>query len=249
MDKLIDSHIHLDRYSDEEIKRILLESPFLEAMISVSFDLDSAQRNLHLSKEYPSVKPAFGFHPEQPLPGDHQLAVLFNWMEGHKDRMIAIGEVGLPYYTRKEQPIEPYAELLEEFIRLAKKWEKPIVLHAIYEDAEIACELLEKHSIKKAHFHWYKGKVERLLSNGYFVSVTPDALYEQEIQELIQTYPLEQMMVETDGPWPFEGPFEGQLTMPAMMQHTVRRIAAIKNWPVDHVYEALFKNTKDFYQL
>jgi TatD DNase family protein len=39
--------------------------------------------------------------------------------------------------------------------------------------------------------------------NGYFISVTPDVVYDEEIQLLVQRYPLEQMMIETDGPWPF----------------------------------------------
>ena len=42
------------------------------------------------------------------------------------------------------------------------------------------------------------------------------------------SYPLEQMMVETDGPWPFEGPFTGKMTHPHMMWHSISMIAEIK---------------------
>lgn len=57
--KTIDAHIHLDRYNDNEIERILEDSRWLEAVVSVSWDLESCKRNLELSKKYKQVKPAF----------------------------------------------------------------------------------------------------------------------------------------------------------------------------------------------
>ncbi|MBT2690403.1 TatD family hydrolase [Bacillus sp. ISL-47] len=258
MDKIVDAHIHLDKYSDEEIKEIFKDSPFQLSVITVSFDLESCKRNLLLSNEYPNVKPAFGFHPEQDLPNDQELSDLFKWMETHKDQMIAVGEVGLPYYLRKKHArdtfqIEGYLVLLEEFIKFAKQWNKPIALHAVYDDAPIVCTLLEKHSVQKAHFHWFKGDqatVSRLISNGYYISFTPDIVYEKEIQELVRTYPLKRMMAETDGPWPFEGPFKSQPTHPAMMQHSIRILADIKKKPsLGSVYKQLFENTKSFYNI
>lgn len=257
MNKVIDAHIHLDQYKDEEIKEIIEGSPFLDFLISVSFDLASSKRNLFLSEKYSKVHPAFGFHPEQALPDERKLEALITWMDGHKEQMTAIGEVGLPYYLRKEQmdgsiSLHSYIEVLEIFIKLAKKWDKPIVLHAVYEDAPIACDLLEKHSIKKAHFHWFKGSrnmVQRLIQNGYCISFTPDILYEQEIQEIAVTFPVSQVMAETDGPWPFEGPFQGMPTHPRMIHDSVKMISALKDIPLQKTYEQIYHNTKCFYSL
>lgn len=107
--------------------------------------------------------------------------------------MIAVGEVGLPYYSRLEateagQTFDdaPYIRLLERFIAFAAKHHKPIVLHAVYEDADIACELLQKHSVTRAHFHWFKGSkatIELMAKRGYSISFTPDITYEVEIQD------------------------------------------------------------------
>ena len=252
--KMIDAHIHLDHYHDEEIKKLLLDSAHIEAVISVSFHLDSSKRNLLLSQKYQKVKPAFGYHPEQALPSESELNVLLNWMDDHRDEMIAVGEVGLPYYLRQEQGISiaPYLEVLEAFIRMAKKWDKPIVLHAVYDDAPLVCDLLEKYSVSKAHFHWFKGEqktIDRMTRNGYHISITPDVVYEQEIEQLVRVYPLELMMVETDGPWPFEGPFSGKMTHPNMMEESIGKMALIKKLSVTEVSAVLLKNTKGFYQL
>ncbi|MGF6950245.1 TatD DNase family protein [Neobacillus sp. B4I6] len=251
---MIDAHIHLDRYQDEEIKRIVLDSAHIEALISVSFHLDSSKRNLLLSQKYQKVKPAFGYHPEQTLPSENELNVLLNWMDDHRDEMIAVGEVGLPYYLRQEQGISiaPYLEVIEAFISKAKIWDKPIVLHAVYDDAPLVCDLLEKYSVSKAHFHWFKGDqktIDRMIRNGYHISITPDVVYEQEIQQLVNVYPLELMMVETDGPWPFEGPFAGKMTHPNMMEESIRKIALLKKLSAAEVSDVLHQNTKGFYQL
>lgn len=254
---LIDAHIHLDQYDESEQRTIIdyLEHPSstLKGLISVSMDLVSSINNLKLAKSHSGIHPAFGFHPEQEPPTDEVLQELFSFMHINKDQMIAIGEVGLPYYLRDTNPglqIGPYIEALEAFIGKAKTWNKPIVLHAVYEDAETVCNMLEKHSVNKAHFHWFKGAhstVERMIRNDYYVSVTPDSVYEQEIQTLIAHYPIERLMVETDGPWPFTGPFENELTHPNMMHQSISTIASVKNMEYRDVSQQIYDNTKRFY--
>ncbi|WP_423797977.1 TatD family hydrolase [Neobacillus sp. SAB-20_R2A] len=255
--KLIDAHLHLDKYKNKEIDSILVGTEWLEAVVAVSFDLDSCKRNLQLSKKYKKVKPAFGFHPEQDLPSEADISSLIDWMTLHRAEMIAFGEVGLPYYLKQEEKVSSvqigqYIELLETFLKLARNWEKPIVLHAVYDDAPIVCDLLEKHSVEKAHFHWFKGDdktITRMIENGYFISVTPEIVYKEKIKKIAQIYPLAQMMVETDGPWPFEGPFSGKMTHPAMMKESISMLAKIKNQSETEISERVLKNTKEFYSI
>ena len=253
--KMIDAHIHLERYPDKEIDLILERTDSIEALLSVSFDLESCKRNLQLSRKYQKIKPLFGFHPEQSLPTEEEFSKLIKWMVQHQAEMIAIGEVGLPYYLREDQKVSrsqygKYIDHLDTFVEIARKWDKPIALHAVYDDAPIVCDLLEKHSVTKAHFHWFKGDdktISRMIEAGYFISVTPEIVYKEKIQNLVQTYPLGKMMIETDGPWPFEGPFLGKMTHPDMMKHSISMIAKIKNLSEEEVSERLLENTKSFY--
>lgn len=67
---MIDAHIHLEQYTDMELESMLLELPGLdiESLIAVSMNLDSCIRTQKIAALYPAqVKPAYGFHPEQPL--------------------------------------------------------------------------------------------------------------------------------------------------------------------------------------
>ncbi|MEK4537804.1 TatD family hydrolase [Peribacillus sp. FSL K6-1552] len=255
--KIIDSHIHLDRYDESKQKQILtdMEKAQVESLLSVSMNLTSSIKNYQLSIKDSRIKPAFGFHPEQSIPSEEEVNDLLSWMREHRHNMFAVGEVGLPYYLRQENPsidTSEYIEILDRFLAFAKEFEKPVILHAVYDDAPVVCDLLEKNQITKAHFHWFKGDiqtVERMVKNGYHISITPDVCYEEEIQELVSVYPLKQMMLETDGPWPFEGVFKEEWTHPGMMHDSARQIASIKNLPIEIVYQTLYQNTKDFYHI
>ncbi|WP_025717856.1 TatD family hydrolase [Paenibacillus sp. 1-18] len=259
---LIDAHIHVDSYPPEQQELLLasLADSSVETIIAVSMHLASSQANLRLAERWPGlVRPAFGFHPEQPLPSQAELDLLFDWMNKHIEQMVAVGEVGLPYYNRLEAErsgalfdLAPYIALLERFIRFARKHNKPIVLHAVYEDADIACDLLERHGVTQAHFHWFKGSaatIKRMAHNGYYVSFTPDLLYEEEIRSLARQYPSNQIMAETDGPWPFEGAFTGQQTHPRMTADVIRAYSELTNQDEAAVRPLFYENTRRFYSL
>jgi TatD DNase family protein len=257
MKPIIDAHIHLDMYEEITREQLMndLDQYSITHLIAVSNDLNSCLKNLTWSMQEQKIKPALGFHPEQSIPSKEEVEKITSLIRLYEHHIVAIGEVGLPYYTRKENSeirLSPYLELLEHFLRLAKDLDKPVVLHAIYEDADLVCDLLEKHQINHAHFHWFKGSpstIKRMMHNRFFISVTPDCLYEEEIHALIEQYPLELIMVETDGPWPFDGPFEDQKTHPKMIHESVRKISEIKNQAIETVYGRLYKNTVNFYRL
>ncbi|MDP1512871.1 TatD family hydrolase [Paenibacillus sp. CMAA1739] len=259
---LIDAHIHVDSYPPEQQEQLLasLADNHVESIIAVSMHLASSQANLRLAERWPGlVRPAFGFHPEQALPPQTELDLLFDWMDEHVQQMVAVGEVGLPYYNRLEATrsgdafdLAPYIALLERFVQFASKHNKPIVLHAVYEDADIACDLLERHDVTQAHFHWFKGSVattERMARNGYYVSFTPDLLYEEEIGSLARQYPSNQVMAETDGPWSFEGPFTGQQTHPWMTAEVIRAYSKLTRQDEVAVRQLFYDNTRRFYSL
>lgn len=259
---IIDAHVHLDSYEPDRTDALLQAygQDEVAGCIAVSMNLPSCQANERWAAKYPRlVYPAYGYHPEQePIEGE-RLEELVAWIRQRAGRMIAVGEVGLPYYMRREAEqrgetfeLEPYVRLLQRMIALADELAKPIVLHAVYEDAELACDMLANYPRVKAHFHWFKGSeaaIRRMIEKGYRISVTPDVLYEEEIRRLVQTYPLELMMAETDGPWPFEGPFAGKETRPDMIRAAIEAIAALKRLPAAETARVLYNNTVRFYGL
>lgn len=174
-------------------------------------------------------------------------------------RMTAVGEVGLPYYSRLEASErgesldeDGYVRLLERFVAFAARHDLPIALHAVYEDADTACDLLERYGVERAHFHWFKGSehtVRRMIASGYRISFTPDLLYEKEIRDLARLYPETLVMSETDGPWPFEGPFAGRDTHPSMTADVCREWAQLRGLDEPAARAILLDNARRFYAL
>jgi len=258
-----DTHIHLEQYDEKQREKHITRAKAvgIKHIVAVSMDLASSRATHALALQYGQlIMPAYGFHPEQLMLSTEEEQQLMEWIGARAacGERFAIGEVGLPYYRGLEllergQQLDkqPYIELLERFIVLAKELDRPIVLHAVYEDAAIACDLLQKHEMKRAHFHWFKGDeatIERMIECGYYISITPDVCYEQEIQALVKRYPLELLMVETDGPWPFEGEFQGKETESTMVVRVVEAIAALIGKNSDEVATQLYDNSSRFYR-
>lgn len=108
---------------------------------------------------------------------------------------------------------------------------------------------LPPSSIEKVHFHWFKGTtstVVRMIQNDYYVSVTPDCMYEEEIQSIIDRYPIERLMIETGGLWPFAGPFINKVTYTAMMHRSIPTIARIKTMEKNDVYNSCITMRNSF---
>lgn len=255
-----DAHVHVDDYPAVRRDSLLREAfaAGVAGVVAVSKAAASCAENLALARRHPGrVIPAYGHHPEQPPLGDAELDRLCDWIRERKDEPFAIGEVGLPYYARTDaeargEPFDeaPYVRQLERFAALAAELDRPIALHAVYEDADKALDVLERYRVRKAHFHWFKGSratVERMIRGGCYVSVTPDVLYEPDIRELAAAYPLDLLMSETDGPWPFEGPFAGRETVPAMVRDVVREIAALRGLDASEAERALASNARRLY--
>ena len=250
---LFDSHLHLDQLSDENIQKTLGDSK-ITGMLAVSTNLKSAKKLLNLKQIYPGkLYIAVGFHPEQPLLNLEEQEELFQWIDEHHSSISAIGEVGLPHYSKRENLNLDYAlyiELLERFILIAKKWDLPLNLHIVHNDVDIALELLQKHNIQRAHFHWFKTdekSFQKFLSTPYFASLTPDILWNPKTQYVAQHLLLNRLMIETDSPWPHEG-FESAV-ISEQLSAVVKKVAELKSLPLDYVQEQMLLNTQQFYRL
>ncbi|MFC7440684.1 TatD family hydrolase [Laceyella putida] len=250
---LFDAHIHLEKYTDDEIADMCAD-PALIGMIAVSMDFASSQRTLELKRRYPDkVYAACGFHPEQPPQAPDELIA---WIETHQREIDAIGEIGLPYYLRRKRIAEgseweeaPYLELLDQWLQLASRLQKPVILHGVSEDVRTILAHLDRHPLSRVHFHWLKtdsATLRQLAEREIYVSFTPDLLYKEETRKIAATYPRHLIMLETDGPWPHEGPWRGQRTHPLMIERTLRELAKLRGEEASSLRQQIIDNTWRF---
>lgn len=253
---MFDAHLHLDEYAGETMDRLIHEwrEAGIKGVVAVSKDLDSSYRTLELKQQYPDfIYAAVGHHPEQPLPNESDANELLALMKCEREHIAAIGEVGLPYYKLDDLGIgaqEKYRRLLASFIARANQLDLPLALHAVHDKTQLVLNMLLENKIERAHFHWLKADAETLqnvFDSGYFVSLTPEVCYRARDQKLAELVPIEQLLIETDGPWPFLGPFEGKPTTPLFLKNVMRKIAEIRNTAEAKITEQTIKNTKKAY--
>jgi TatD DNase family protein len=255
---MVDTHIHLDadQYAnaDQLIKRALAAG--VEALIVPGVGPDSNARVLALARRFPStVHPALGFHPEREELTDGDLADTIVSLRTERRRICALGEVGLPYYaaTARERVVKEAARLaFFRFAQIAVEEDLALIIHAPHETAAVALDVLRTVGVRRAVFHWHKGTAqvtEAILSAGYHVSLTPEVVYRERDQVLAAMVPIDQLLVETDGPWPYSGPFEGQPTEPPMIALAIDAIARVRKQSPESVREATVRNAKRLFRI
>jgi TatD DNase family protein len=255
--RLIDAHIHLNQYNCKDVLKQIEQwkKAGIKGVVAVSTDLRSSYETLELAYKSPGfVLPCIGFHPEQVLPKAGEINELLTLIKSEQNNLSAIGEIGLPHYSYEKAnfpSLEHYIELLEEFLDNAKQLSLPVVLHAVHDKAAIVYKLLQKYKGVEAHFHWLKAEkvtLQSILKSGYFVSVTPEVCYRKRDQQLVNEVPLTQLMIETDGPWPYGEIFENTKTTPLLLKETSKKIAEIKYTNINTIKEQTMKNTAHFYR-
>lgn len=256
---MIDAHIHLDQYSEELIERYIhsWQEKGIESVVAVSSNLKSSYQTLKLKQKYPTfIRAAIGHHPEVPPPTPRDLQELIHLIKKEKYLLSAIGEVGLPTYNKSElyahDHEEVFIESLEQLVEVAKTEELPVALHAIHDETIKVLTLLRRHSIKKAHFHWLKATeeiVNEIICCGYCISVTPEVCYRERDQKLVKLVPLNQLLIETDGPWQFNERFKERKTTPLFLEEIVLCLSNILSTPKEELKRRILENTEQLYIL
>jgi TatD DNase family protein len=78
-----------------------------------------------------------------------------------------------------------------------------------------------------------------MIKNGYYISLTPDLLYKEKTHQLARPFPIDHIMVETDGPWQLDGPFLHQQIVPTLIHHTIHHLSALRKNKVTTMYKQL----------
>lgn len=247
MKLLIDIHAHLDHWKfekdlDDVINRA--ENSGLKVIISNGIDIKSNRKVLELCKKYDIMKAALGIFPiDGKKLSDEKIDDELKFIEENKERIKAIGEVGLDYHWEKdEEMIKKQKILFEKFIELAEKINKPIIIHS--RNAENDCvEMIESSNIKKADFHCFNGNkalIKRIADNGYYFSIPTNIVKNRNIRDIVKIASISQIFTETDSP--YLSPFQGKRNEPMNVAETIKKIAEIKNLNEEEVVNNIYMN-------
>lgn len=257
MPGLIDSHCHLDHFSDEELPALLdaAQEAGLGGMVTIGTRLSNAGEQKRLTQfGRPDMRIwcTIGTHPdhveEAPVPQVQDIVALADTPE-----VIGIGETGLDYFHGQEGVRPLQQESFRRHIQAARALEIPVIIHARQADADVAA-ILEDESAQGAFpilLHCFASGPElasRVVALGGYVSFSGIATFPkcEEIRSVARDLPIERILVETDAPYLAPVPQRGKRNQPAFVAHTARRIAQERGLDVAAFAE---QTTQNFHRL
>jgi TatD DNase family protein len=256
---VIDTHCHLHdpTYADlSETLRVALAHD-VYGVIGVGCDpATNAQALATIVKAPRGVWACLGFHPDWTLTDD-DLERVEQQVAEHHGRIVAVGEIGLPWYSL-EAAADPASRMaqgrarLDRLLRLATRYDLAVALHAPHGAAVGALEALKRHRIERAVFHWHKAPAEvtrAIVDAGFFVSVTPEVVYRERDRELVAQVPLGSLLVESDGPWKYGGEFATLSSGPWLVARVAEEVAKLKRLPVEDAMLELSSNACRLFDL
>ena len=254
MYKLIDTHAHLDELKNLDLALEEAEKAGVIAIVAVGSNHQSNIKTLEISQKHCRfVYPALGLHPwELGNLGTLEIDENLQFIEQNIASAVAVGEIGLDYDKRvvKVASKELQKEVLNQLLNIAKKYDKPAVIHSRYAWKD-ALYLIQDIGIDKAVFHWFTGfssVLRDIIDGGYFVSATPATEYHEEHRRAIREAPLQRLLLETDCPVTY-GRVARYESRPADVLRDLEAIAQLKVIDEATIAEQTTKNAINLFSL
>jgi len=270
---LIDTHSHLNfnafkEDADQIIDQCLKNDVW---MINVGSQQKTSRRAVALAQKHEKgVYAAVGLHPIHTIsssldPNELDIKTKIVAKEFIKDeflnltkneKVVAIGEVGLDYFyaKTKEEKAKQEKTFIQQ-IKLAQEVNLPVIVHCreAWEDLITILQKFYKPSTKRAGVtHFFSGNIEeskKILDLGFLISFTGVITFTRAYDKVIESIPLNKLMIETDCPYVSPEPFRGKRNLPLYVKYVAKRIAEIKNVSFEKVAEMTTKNAFDLFDL
>jgi TatD DNase family protein len=253
---LIDSHCHLDYFSDTERSDVIARATAagVGEMVTIGVTLSQSRTILAIAEAAgPSVWCSVGVHPnhaadEGPVPAPEVIAA----MTVHP-KVIGIGESGLDYFYDKA-PRDIQQQNFRAHIRAAQLTGLPLAIHARDADDDIARILAEERAGGDFDFllHCFssgRGLAEAAVAMGGYISFSGIITFpkSRELRAIAADIPVDRLLVETDSPYLAPVPFRGKRNEPAHTVHTASVLGDVKGMTAAALAELTTRNFRRLY--
>ena len=250
---IFDTHAHYDDPQfDPDREQLLRRLPDqgVVGVVSCGCDLPSSLQNQALSRQYPWFYFAAGFHPENLEGADlEDIERLRTLLADPK--CVAVGELGLDYHWMASDK-DTQTAFFRRQIQLAKEVDKPIIVH----DREAHGDTLELLQAlqPKGVVHCFSGSKEmakEIIKLGMYIGLNGVATFKnaRKALEVVETIPLERLVLETDCPYLAPEPCRGQRNNSALIPHIAARIGKVLGLSAQAVLRQTAENARALYGL
>lgn len=241
---IFESHAHYDDKAfdqDRDDLLLFLKNRGIDTIINVGADLESTKRTVEMTEQYSFVYGAAGVHPSD-------ISCLneegFLWLKEQlaKEKIVALGEIGLDYYWEKEESQRELQKFwFHRQLELAKEAKFPVIIHS-RDAAKDTLDILKEEKYKELngviHCYSYGTEMAReYLKLGYFFGIGGVVTFSnaKKLKEVVEMLPLERILLETDAPYLSPVPNRGKRNDSANLEYVAEEIARIKQIDVETV--------------
>lgn len=251
MIKLTDSHTHILPTDVSNYQEILenLKQNNIKRIIINGYNDKTNKEVLELVSKYENVYGALGFHPDNinELTED---SLEFIKQNLNNPKIIAIGEIGLDYYHNKENK-EDQIKLLEKFLELSTKTNKPVIIHNREATGDLI-NTLKKYKTKGI-IHCFNGSKETaniFLKLGYKLGIGGVITFKNcKLKEEIKGFSPNSFLLETDAPYLTPEPYRGKPNEPKYMIYTLRALSSALNINEKELSNILENNFQELFDI
>jgi len=258
---MIDAHCHLT-YPGlwENLPQVINEAKrVLDAVVTCGLPFDQvkepgfpgAMRALELAEIHKNfIHVTLGLHPTQVGEmSDEEVESYVEFVAANCGRIVGIGEIGLDnYWIKSEEERGKARRVFLEFLELAEKLDKPVVIHSREAESEVL-DILSSFSLKKVLMHSFTGNMttaKAALERGYFFSVNYRLTNTKTMRKIAKNFPLESILLETDAP--FLSP-TGGVNTPVSVRIVAEEVAKLRGLSLEVVDEITARNAVEFFGL
>ena len=269
MNAIFDTHAH---YFDARFAReaeggadALLETlmpDLVSYVVNVGTNLENSRAAVEQAKKYDGMYAAVGIHPEDchfitaPDEALSALRAMLGTRETRaKDKIVALGEIGLDYHWQfyGEIPMDKakQAYFFDAQMKMAEELDIPVIIHD--REAHGDCfETVLRYPNVRGVFHSYSGSSEmarELVRRGWYISFAGPLTYKnaERVREAARAVPRDRLLLETDAPYLAPHPHRGKLNHSGLLCHTAGTLAEIWNCTEEEAISVTAENAKRFF--
>jgi TatD DNase family protein len=250
---LIDTHAHLQWQDYKDDFETMLENAKragVELILNVGTTVKTSEEAIQIAERFDHIYATVGIHPHDSKEADAASISTLKELAKHP-KVMAIGEMGLDFFY-EHSPKEKQIEVFEKQLEIAKELELPVSIHC-REAFSAAFASLKKIKIKRGVFHCFTGTerdAKEAAQMGFYISISGIVTFKKSagLQDVVKSIPLEHLMIETDCPFLAPEPYRGKRNEPAYIVETARKVAALKNIPLETVAKMTTENAKALFK-
>ena len=245
---LIDTHCHLFDEYYENIGEIIKNMDGI--MITSGCGDKTNKEVIELVNKYPNVYGTLGIHPEEINNiTDESFKIIEENINNPK--ILAIGEIGLDYYWVKDNKDEQI-KLFKKQLELAKKYNKPVVIHS-RDSIQDTYNILKEYQLKGT-IHCFSSNLEmakEFVKLGYKIGIGGILTFNnsKKLQDIVKELNLSDILLETDSPYLTPEPHRKERNQPSFVYYIAKKISELKNINIEEVINQTGVNAAKLFDL